>query len=83
MDQTTLACMAEKKGTIPCPCSGENPCIPCKSPFDKKMLSSLPLAMTYVPFQEWSNDHYDAATGLRRGTLFPELDLPFGGKEMD
>ncbi|MCI5898357.1 MAG: spore coat associated protein CotJA [Anaerovoracaceae bacterium] len=67
---------------VPCPCSGENPCIPCDSPMDNCKLSSLPLAMAYVPFQTWNNNQYDAATGLCRGTLFPELDLPFGGREL-
>lgn len=37
---------------------------------------STPLAMAYVPFQQW-NDTYDDDKAFARGTLFPELDLPF------
>ncbi|MFV0496806.1 MAG: spore coat associated protein CotJA [Candidatus Fimivivens sp.] len=36
----------------------------------------LPLAMAYVPMQGWSQT-YDPAVGLQRGTVFPELDLPW------
>ena len=43
-------------------------------------LDSLPLAMAYVPMQQWETP-YDAMTGLDRGTLFPGLDKPFLGKE--
>ncbi len=39
-----------------------------------------PVGMAYVPFQLWS-EPYDAATGLSRGTMFPQLDLPFAGGE--
>ena len=35
-------------------------------------LDDLPLAMSYVPFQKWTK-------ALQRGTLFPDLDLPFKG----
>lgn len=40
-----------------------------------------PLAMAYVPWQSW-NETYEPAVALHRGTIFPELDLPFlgGGK---
>lgn len=37
-----------------------------------------PLAMAYVPFQRWCNT-YEPAEALSRGTIFPELDLPFLG----
>lgn len=37
---------------------------------------NTPLAMAYVPFQQW-NETYDDDKALARGTLFPELDLPF------
>lgn len=37
---------------------------------------TLPLAMAYVPMQGWSQT-YDPAVGLQRGTVFPELDLPW------
>ena len=36
-----------------------------------------PLARPYVPMQQSSAPQYDAADALKRGTLFPGLDLPF------
>lgn len=39
---------------------------------------NTPLAMAYVPFQQWGNV-YDDAEALDKGTLFPDLDFPFGG----
>lgn len=41
-------------------------------------LESMPLAMAYVPRQKW-NTTYTLEEGLERGTIFPELDLPFTG----
>ncbi len=38
------------------------------------------LAMAYVPMQMW-NKTYDPEVGICRGTIFPELDLPFIGEE--
>lgn len=49
--------------------------------FDNMYLGDLPLAMCYVPMQRW-NTTYSLQRGLERGTIFPELDLPFtGGRE--
>ena len=39
---------------------------------------NMPLAMAYVPFQQWGQV-YDDSEALDKGTLFPELDLPFTG----
>lgn len=39
-------------------------------------LSSFPPAMAYVPMQQWQQT-YDLGLALSRGTIFPELDLPF------
>ncbi|MBR7085461.1 MAG: spore coat associated protein CotJA [Oscillospiraceae bacterium] len=36
-----------------------------------------PPGMAYVPYQLWSENIYDAQTGIQQGTLFPVLDLPF------
>ena len=36
-----------------------------------------PPGMAYVPYQLWSDNIYDAQTGIQQGTLFPILDLPF------
>lgn len=46
--------------------------------FDGRLLGSLPIAMTYTPMQQWKTT-YSASEALARGTLFPELDLPFEG----
>lgn len=39
-----------------------------------------PLAMAYVPFQEWS-EVYSEEKAFDAGTLFPELNLPFEPEE--
>lgn len=49
------------------------------SGFDAMYLGSLPLAMAYVPMQQWKNV-YSPQEGLSRGTIFSELDLPFEGR---
>ena len=36
-----------------------------------------PLAVSYVPVQQSALPAYDAEDALKRGTLFPGLDLPF------
>lgn len=38
----------------------------------------LPVAMAYVPWQEWRK-RYGEEQGLQRGTIFEELDKPFRG----
>ena len=42
-------------------------------------LKDYPLAMVYSPYQTFGG-LYDACKGLKQGTLFKELDLPFEGK---
>lgn len=42
------------------------------------ILSEMPLAMAYVPWQTWRKI-YDAEKGFCRGTIFEELDKPFRG----
>lgn len=39
-----------------------------------------PLAMAYVPMQQWS-EVYNEADAFDAGTLFPELNLPFEPEE--
>jgi len=41
-------------------------------------ISGIPIAMAYVPWQEWRNI-YPAEKALCRGTIFEELDKPFSG----
>ena len=43
-------------------------------------IDNLPLAIAYVPPQKWQTT-YDPNVALERGTIFPELDIPFLGKE--
>lgn len=42
-------------------------------------LDSMPLAMTYVPWQKWQNI-YKPENALCAGTIFQDLDLPFTGR---
>lgn len=42
-------------------------------------LDQLPLAIAYVPMQKFG-ETYDGLLALERGTIFPELDLPFCGR---
>lgn len=39
---------------------------------------SMPIGMGYVPWQKWGQT-YSPEQGLKRGTIFPELDYPFAG----
>ncbi len=39
-------------------------------------LEDMPLAMAYVPYQQW-RELYDPNEAFSRGTIFKELDLPF------
>lgn len=45
-------------------------------------LTGIPLAMVYSPNQIWGAI-YDPSLALQRGTLFPELDKPWVGEEVD
>lgn len=46
----------------------------CGSPED--CIDQYPLAMAYVPWQQFG-EVYPLDHGFHRGTIFPELDLPF------
>lgn len=37
-----------------------------------------PIGMAYVPVQQWAGI-YEPGDAFCRGTVFPELDYPFGG----
>lgn len=43
------------------------------------VLEGMPLAMAYVPWQNWRRI-YDIEKGFQRGTIFEELDKPFYGR---
>lgn len=47
-------------------------------PVNNDPLRGMPVAMAYVPMQQWSQT-YNLSDGLSRGTIFPCLDLPFYG----
>lgn len=51
----------------------------CKQPVGAFPMST-PVAMAYVPFQEWETP-YEPEVALSRGTIFPSLDKPFLGEE--
>lgn len=40
------------------------------------LLSGMPIAMAYVPWQEWQNLH-SAEKAFCQGTIFEDLDKPF------
>lgn len=39
-------------------------------------LEQYPVGMGYVPWQQWQQT-YPLDKGFQRGTIFPDLDLPF------
>ena len=45
----------------------------------RDMLYGMPLAMGYVPWQNYECT-YEPAQALKAGTIFPELDKPFYGR---
>lgn len=55
----------------------------CSMKCDKQSenIQNFPIAMAYVPWQKWKKVYNDDV-GLERGTIFPELDLPFMGEEV-
>lgn len=48
--------------------------------YEGRFPKNTPLAMAYVPCQQWS-ETYNIEKGVERGTVFPELDLPFSPEE--
>ncbi len=53
---------------------------PSNSVSDGRFPERTPLAMAYVPCQQWG-ETYNIENGFERGTVFPELDLPFSPGE--
>ena len=53
-------------------------CDDCQKTRDE--LRGMPLAMAYVPWQEFGCT-YEPAQALHAGTIFPELDKPFYGRK--
>ncbi len=50
--------------------------VPQMSDYNNLDIENMPIAMAYVPFQQWRNI-YEPRQALQRGTIFKELDLPF------
>lgn len=58
--------------------AGDKPSLCCIQP-RSSLPDSMPIAMMYVPYQQWAKV-YDPKVGLERGTIFEELDKPFIGE---
>lgn len=54
-------------------------CTSCRNSRRDEGFENMPLAMAYVPWQNWDNI-YDLDKGFRVGTIFPCLDKPFMGR---
>ena len=50
----------------------------CGERYDMSSCQDFALAMAYVPWQVWEKT-YEPAEGLKNGTIFPCLNLPFSG----
>ena len=48
-----------------------------ESPETSRLPKEMPIAMAYVPFQQWGDVH-SSEDALESGTLFPDLVFPFG-----
>lgn len=58
-------------------CANSRNC--CQAPMPD-CYGDYPVAMAYVPWQQFTNV-YDPDKALCIGTIFPELNLPYTGKE--
>lgn len=63
-------------GSAPSPYSGNRNMNSCCDRDDT--LEGMPLAMAYVPWQNWRKI-YEPEKAFCRGTIFEELDKPFHG----
>jgi len=78
--QAQCGCQTASKKPMSCNCSlreqfekENNECAPVFA----SEVDILPLAMAYVPYQEWNCNVSNACQGLNDGTIFPELVKPF------
>ena len=65
-------CCPQPQPEPSCPPAGQMP------PQMPGLLDKMPLAMAYVPWQQWTKT-YELERALSAGTIFPELDKPFMG----
>lgn len=70
------ACVSESHS--PNTCASESVQHRCDARTEYDQLKGMPIAMAYVPWQQW-RDLYEAEKGFQRGTIFEELDKPFKG----
>ncbi len=72
---------SSRVGMQPAPASTlDSPALCCEQP-ETEFPKETPIAMLYVPFQQWRKV-YEPMVGLDRGTVFEELDKPFIGERM-
>ena len=48
--------------------------------FNDNNIDNFPIAMAYVPWQEFDGMYDDLEKAYCAGTIFPELDKPFTGR---
>lgn len=73
---TAMQTSCQPSCETPCRESSAPVCCNDKEGYDE--LRGMPLAMAYVPWQEWCS-LYEADRAFRCGTIFEELDKPFRG----
>lgn len=56
--------------------NGKRPGFPPSGTSMSRFPKETPIAMAYVPFQEWE-ELYSDDEGLKNGTMFPSLNKPF------
>lgn len=59
-------------------CKGNPMPMPARCNQPESMWDDFPLAMAYVPMQQFKN-LYESDEGLQKGTIFSELYKPFRG----
>lgn len=76
MSGNSGGCSDNRPTASSCGWAAQRPLQPDRENTQRDCLSDMSIAMAYVPMQRW-NQVYDMSRGLTRGTIFPELDLPF------
>lgn len=77
MGMADRSCQCDRQPETFCSCHMPGAASPNAEMFSH--LKHLPLAMAYVPCQEY-NTTFDLCYALKVGTIFPELCKPFCGK---
>ena len=70
---------AQPQAPVPCTEPVSEP-VCCSNTNEYDELSSMPLAMAYVPWQHFKGICENLEEGYLNGTIFPELDKPFTGR---